>query len=115
MRDICDEFNGTHSVLVKARQDRISTDVEAYAAARLYVKLLRAHPWIDGNLRVSFIALQAALFSLGLPSFEFSDLEQHDDLIGWAFRGRNEPYRPLAQHIARHVTTKMEPSYARAQ
>jgi hypothetical protein len=64
------------------------------------VKLLRVHPWIDGNLRVSYVALQAALISLDLPPVVFSNLEQHDDLIGRAFRGQNEPYRPLARHIA---------------
>lgn len=100
MRDICNEFNGERDELISASLDSISIDDAAHTAARLYVKLLRAHPWIDGNLRVSYVALQAALISLDLPPVGFSDLEQHDDLIGRAFRGRNEPYRPLARHIA---------------
>lgn len=105
---ICEEFNAERPMLVEALQDPGSIGEGTNAAARLYVKLLRAHPWVDGNLRASFVALQVALLSLGLPSVEFSDLEQHDDLTGWAFRGRNEPYRPLARHIASHVGTKME-------
>jgi hypothetical protein len=107
---ICEEFNAERKLLVEALQDPGSIGEGTNAPARLYVKLLRAHPWVDGNLRISFVALQAALLSLGLPSLEFSDLEQHDDLIGWAFRGRNEPYRPLARHIASHVGTKMDSS-----
>ncbi len=30
----------------------------------------------------------------------FKDLELHDELLGIAFVGRNDPYRPLAEHIA---------------
>jgi fido (protein-threonine AMPylation protein) len=109
VRAICDEFNKQRPTLIET-QGKDSIDGKTYAAARIYVRLLRAHPWIDGNLRVSFIALQAALLSLNLPSFEFRDLGQHDDLIGWAFRGRNEPYRPLARHIAQHLNTNMRHS-----
>ena len=29
----------------------------------------------------------------------FKDLARHDELLGIAFVGRNEPYRPLAEHI----------------
>jgi fido (protein-threonine AMPylation protein) len=100
MREICDEFDAERGRLIGASPDPVSIDDSAHTAARLYVKLLRAHPWIDGNLRVSYVALQAALISLDLPPFGFSDLEQHDDLVGRAFRGRNEPYRPLARHVA---------------
>ncbi len=67
---------------------------------RLYVKVLRAHPWVDGNLRATIVALNAALLTLGLPSVEFKDLELHDDLLGIAFVGKHDPYRPLAEHIA---------------
>lgn len=100
LREICDEFNSERGKLINVSPDPVTIDDAAHPAARLYVKLLRAHPWIDGNLRVSYVALQAALISLDLPPVVFSDLEQHDDLIGRAFRGQNEPYRPLARHIA---------------
>lgn len=110
MQDICNQLNAERPILVQPPESPDLIGRRVYAAARLYVKLLRAHPWVDGNLRISFIALQAALIFLGLPTVEFADLEQHDDLIGWAFRGRNEPYRPLAEHIAGHIGAKMESS-----
>jgi len=33
----------------------------------------------------------------------FKDLARHDELLGIAFVGRNDPYRPLAEHIAELV------------
>ena len=34
---------------------------------------------------------------------QFNDLGLHDELLGIAFVGRNDPYRPLAEHIAELV------------
>jgi hypothetical protein len=69
------------------------------------VKLLRAHPWVDGNLRVAFVALQSALWSLGLPRVKFLNLDSHDDMAGAAFRGEHMPYRQLAEYIACQIRT----------
>jgi len=97
LRKICAEFN------VVAASIRQSESVGIYdavhAATRLYAKVLRAHPWVDGNLRATTVALNAALLTLGLGTVGFEDLELHDDLLGIAFVGRNDPYRPLAEHI----------------
>jgi hypothetical protein len=30
----------------------------------------------------------------------FKDLDRHDELLGIAFVGKHDPYRPLAEHIA---------------
>jgi prophage maintenance system killer protein len=38
-----------------------------WAAAALYAGILRVHPFVDGNHRVGFVALSAALWSFGLP------------------------------------------------
>lgn len=100
LQKICDEFNATAAELR-------STGGESYpavhAAARLYAKILRAHPWIDGNLRAAIVALDAALLTLGLPRVEFKDLELHDRLLGVAFVGKHDPYRPLAEHILQMI------------
>jgi hypothetical protein len=61
--------------------------------------VLRAHPWVDGNLRGTTVALNAGLVTLGLDIVGFNDLARHDELLGIAFVGRNNPYRPLAEHI----------------
>ena len=59
-----------------------------------------AHPFVDGNLRGTTVALNAGLVTLGLDIVAFKDLARHDELLGIAFVGRNDPYRPLAEHIA---------------
>jgi fido (protein-threonine AMPylation protein) len=95
---ICAEFN-TAAAEIRACADTGSFDA-VHAATRLYVKLLRAHPFVDGNLRAAYVALDAALLTFGLPPVQFTDLARHDELLGAAFVGGNDPYRPLAQHIA---------------
>jgi fido (protein-threonine AMPylation protein) len=98
LEKICKEFNAT------AAQIRASDTAERYdaihAATRLYVKVLRAHPFVDGNLRAGIAALSAGLVTLGLDIVTFKDLERHDELLSIAFVGKHDPYRPLAEHIA---------------
>jgi fido (protein-threonine AMPylation protein) len=100
LEEICEEFNEARQGIIEAEPGSISINDAAYAIARFYAKLLRAHPWSDGNLRVAFVALHAALLALDLPRVKFPDLELHDDLIGIAFRNDNEPYLQLANYIA---------------
>ena len=98
---ICTEFNTTATTIREAPAADMFAAV--HAVTRLYVKVLRAHPWVDGNLRATTVALNAGLLTLGLPRVRFNDLELHDDLLGIAFVGRHDPYRPLAEHIAELV------------
>jgi hypothetical protein len=98
LRKICSEFN-TAAAAIRASPTAESFDA-VHAATRLYAKLLRAHPWVDGNLRASTIALNAGLLTLDLPTVGFKELELHDELLGIAFVGKHDPYRPLAKHIA---------------
>lgn len=98
LRKICAEFNAA-AAAIRASPTAASFDA-VHAATRLYAKALRAHPWVDGNLRASTIALNAGLLTLGLPRVRFNDLGLHDELLGIAFVGRHDPYRPLAEHIA---------------
>jgi hypothetical protein len=44
-----------------------------------------------------------------LRRVQFTDLELHDQLLGIAFVGRNDPYRPLAEHIAEIISTPEKP------
>ena len=55
------------------------------------------------------MALDAALLTLKLRRVQFTDLEIHDELIGIAFVGKHNPYRPLAEHIAEIISTPGEP------
>lgn len=107
VEEICTEFNEARIYLIDAGPGSISIDDATYAVARLYAKLLRVHPWVDGNLRVAFVALHAALLSLDLPRVMFPDLERHDDLIGIAFRNDNAPYIQLANYIADYIRDEL--------
>jgi fido (protein-threonine AMPylation protein) len=101
LEKICKEFN-TAAAEIRASPATDSFDV-VEVATRLYVKLLRAHPFIDGNLRAITIALNAGLVMFGLDIVVFKDLERHDELLGIAFVGKHDPYRPLAEHITEIV------------
>jgi fido (protein-threonine AMPylation protein) len=94
---ICAEFNTAAAAIRESPGS--DTFSAVYATTRFYAKVLRAHPWVDGNLRAGVVALNAALLTLGLPRVQFKDLELHDDLLGIAFAGKHDPYRPLAEHI----------------
>jgi fido (protein-threonine AMPylation protein) len=107
LEKICTEFN---TAAAEIRAARATDTYSAVAAAtRLYAKVLRAHPFVDGNLRGTTVALNAALRTLNLARVQFTDLELHDELLGTAFVGRNDPYRPLAEHIAKIISTSDEP------
>jgi fido (protein-threonine AMPylation protein) len=96
---ICTEFNTT-SAAIRASPQTTDSFEAIHAATRLYAKVLRAHPFLDGNLRATIVALNAALLTLGLPQVQFKDLELHDELLSIAFAGKHDPYRPLAEYIA---------------
>jgi fido (protein-threonine AMPylation protein) len=107
LEKICTEFN-TAAAAVRDSPSADSYDA-VHAATRLYAKVLRAHPFIDGNLRATTVALNAALLTLNLARIQFTDLELHDDLLGIAFVGKHDPYRPLAEHVAEIISTSEEP------
>jgi fido (protein-threonine AMPylation protein) len=98
LEKVCSEFN-TAAAEIRAQPDSV-TYTAVHAATRLYAKVLRAHPFVDGNLRGTIVALNAALLTLNLPRVQFNDLARHDELLGVAFVGKNDSYRPLAEHIA---------------
>jgi fido (protein-threonine AMPylation protein) len=107
LQKICTEFNTAAAAIREAPSSDRYTAV--HAATRLYVKVLRAHPWVDGNLRATIVALNAALLTLDLPPVEFEDLELHDDLLDIAFVGKDDSYRPLAEYIAEIINKPENP------
>lgn len=100
----CGEFNAAAAEIRVSGRVGADTFDAVHAATRLYAKTLRAHPFVDGNLRTSFAALNAGLLTLGLDTVAFEDLESHDKLLGIAFAGKHEPYRPLAEQIAQIIS-----------
>jgi fido (protein-threonine AMPylation protein) len=104
---ICTEFN-TAAAAIRALPDS-DTYTAVHAATRLYAKVLRAHPFVDGNLRGTTVALNAGLRTLDLLPVGFNNLARHDELLGIAFVGRNDPYRPLAEYVAEIIADSGAP------
>jgi hypothetical protein len=75
--------------------------------AALYTGILRVHPFADGNHRTAFVALSAALWSLGLPAVEFAhdkDMTDHDSAVAPALISPDGDVDPFA----RLLTTRIE-------
>jgi fido (protein-threonine AMPylation protein) len=102
LRKICEEFNRTAADLQDAEAPRL-IDV-TYPAARLYAKLLPAHPWSDGNGRTSYVVLQFALVRLGTLSVSLPDYTEQQWRLGRALRtGGGQSYEPLATYLAERI------------
>jgi prophage maintenance system killer protein len=101
---VCAEFN--RRVEEFGEPDKASVLDRIRAAAALYAGILRVHPFPDGNHRAGFVALSAALWSLGLPNVEFASDEEmlaHDAALVPGLLDRDsEPFaRLLADRIER--------------
>jgi fido (protein-threonine AMPylation protein) len=106
----CERFNARLKALEAAGgQPRVRDAISI--AAELYIEILDAHPFIDGNLRAAAVALEAALRSANLPVIRFDRvLERHDAAIGWAIRRDEkrtlEPLVSLMEDLAKGQLTE---------
>lgn len=104
LRDACQEFHQMLDDLERRSEggEAISKLASTRVAARIYAKVLRIHPFVDGNLRAAYVTLQAALLRLGLVGIEFADHRAHDEALVRALApgGRRQSYEPLAELIA---------------
>jgi fido (protein-threonine AMPylation protein) len=101
--EVCVSF--TSSVGQLGRQSAGVLDQTRVAGA-LYAGILRVHPFADGNHRTGFVALSAALWSMGLPAVEFAqdaDLADHDDAVAPALFSRDGEIEPFAQLLATRI------------
>lgn len=106
---VCATFNQRTENL-DASADRSPLDY-ARAAAALYSGILRVHPFVDGNHRVSFVALSAALWSFGLPNVEFEDDAEtvaHDDALVPALESKDGSIEPFARLLADLIQRSIE-------
>lgn len=74
---------------------------------------LRVHPFTDGNHRAGFVALSAALWSLGLPAVEFAqdaDMTDHDDAVAPALFSPDGDIEPLARLLATRIEHASKPA-----
>jgi fido (protein-threonine AMPylation protein) len=102
LRKICEEFNDAAVHLQSAEGPHL-IDV-TFPAARLYAKLLSAHPWSDGNGRACYVALQFALVRLGVLSVSLPDYAEQQWHLGRALRtGGGQSYEPMARYLAEKI------------
>jgi len=76
------------------------------AAAALYAGILRVHPFADGNHRIGFVALSAALWSFGLPNVRFigaGEMTAHDDALVPALVAPSGDVEPFAELLATRI------------
>ncbi len=101
---VCEEFNGAAAEAEGSEESRL---IDAtFPAARLYAKLLSAHPWNDGNGRTCYVALQFALIRLGALFVSLPDYAEQQWHLGRALRtGGGQSYEPLAAYLAERIRT----------
>ncbi|MGD0454157.1 MAG: Fic family protein [Solirubrobacteraceae bacterium] len=101
---VCASFNGRVDTFDEV--DAVSVHDRTRAAAALYAGILRVHPFVDGNHRVSFVALSAALWSLDLPNVRFTSAEEliaHDDALVPALLSASGDVEPFAQLLTERI------------
>jgi fido (protein-threonine AMPylation protein) len=104
LAEVCVSFNGSIERLGKQNAGVLE---QTRVAGAMYAGILRVHPFADGNHRTGFVALSAALWSLGLPAVEFAqdaDMTDHDDAVAPALFSPDGDIEPFAQLLA----TRME-------
>jgi fido (protein-threonine AMPylation protein) len=109
LQAVCSSFNGHADAL--GDPDRTSVLDRTRAAGTLYAGILRVHPFVDGNHRVSFVALSTALWSLGLPNVEFEDDAEtiaHDDALVPVLESKDGSIEPFAQLLADLIQRSIE-------
>jgi len=95
---VCTSFN--ERVATFNDVDAASILDRTRAGAALYAGILRVHPFADGNHRTSFVALSAALWSLGLSNVELeedNEIIAHDDALVPALLSQEGSTEPFAQ------------------
>ena len=103
LAEVCAAFNGS-----TAQFDRhdIGITEQTRVVAALYAGILRVHPFADGNHRTAFVALSAALWSLGLPAVEFADdkdMTDHDSAVAPGLISRDGDIEPFARLLATRI------------
>lgn len=82
-------------------------------AGALYTGILRVHPFADGNHRTGFVALSAALWSLGLPAVDFAqdgDMTDHDDAVAPTLFSPDGDIEPFARLLAKRIEHARNPT-----
>jgi hypothetical protein len=110
LAEVCVSFNGGIGRLGKRNASVLE---QTRVAGAMYAGILRVHPFADGNHRTGFVALSAALWSLGLPAVEFApdaDMTDHDDAVAPALFSPDGDIEPFAQLLETHIEHARKPA-----
>jgi fido (protein-threonine AMPylation protein) len=110
LTEVCASFNRVVALLDR---QGIGLAEQTQVVAALYAGILRVHPFADGNHRTAFVALAAALWSLGLPAVEFADdkdLTDHDSAVAPALISPDGDVEPFARLLATRIEHARKPA-----
>jgi prophage maintenance system killer protein len=110
LAEVCASFNGGIERLGKQNASVLE---QTRMASAMYAGILRVHPFADGNHRTGFVALSAALWSLGLPAVEFArdgDMADHDDAVAPALLSPDGDIEQFAQLLATRIERASKPA-----
>jgi fido (protein-threonine AMPylation protein) len=103
LAEVCVSFNAGVERLGKRNTGLLE---QTRVAGALYAGVLRVHPFADGNHRTGFVALSAALWSLGLPAVEFArdeDMTDHDEAVAPTLFSSDGDIEPFARLLATRI------------
>lgn len=109
LASVCRAFNAATEQLSRPNTEPLD---RARVVAALYAGILRVHPFADGNHRTAFVALSAALWSLGMPAVEFAedeDMIDHDDALIPALLSRKGEVEPFARLLVSRIERASTP------
>jgi fido (protein-threonine AMPylation protein) len=110
LASVCASFN---SGIARLDQQNIGIGEQTRVAGALYAGVLRVHPFADGNHRTAFVALSAALWSVGLPAVEFADdkdMTDHDNAVAPALVSPDGDVGPFALLLATRIEQARKPA-----
>jgi hypothetical protein len=110
LAEVCASFNGGIERLGKQNATVLE---QTRVAGAVYAGILRVHPFADGNHRTGFVALAAALWSLGLPAVEFAqdaDMTDHDEAVAPAPFSPDGDIEPFARLLATRIEHARKPA-----
>jgi putative transposase len=110
LAEVCASFNGGIERLGKRNASVLE---QTRVAGAMYAGILRVHPFADGNHRAGFVALSAALWSLGLPAVEFArdgEMTDHGNAIAPALFSPDGDIEPFARLLASRIEYASRPA-----
>jgi fido (protein-threonine AMPylation protein) len=110
LAEVCASFN---SGIARLGQQNVGIAEQTRVAGALCAGILRVHPFADGNHRTAFVALSAALWSLGLPAVEFADdkdMTDHDNAVAPALISPDRDVGLFARLLATRIEHARKPA-----